>query len=104
MRIAKVLGTDDLFAYIKKYRIRLDPHYNEILGRYVPLRFLSQLSVFRPQAISLCRYPRKPYAKFVNQDNQRFISAEALDFLDKLLRYDHQVSSYSFRDFFSDHG
>lgn len=34
VKIAKVLGTDDLFAYIEKYNIVLDPHYDEILGRY----------------------------------------------------------------------
>jgi casein kinase II subunit alpha len=38
----------------------------------------------------LYRYPRKPWSKFINSDNQRFVSNEAIDFLDKLLRYDHQ--------------
>ncbi|KAJ3333870.1 hypothetical protein HDU76_002196 [Blyttiomyces sp. JEL0837] len=33
VRIAKVLGTDDLFAYLDKYDIELDPHFDEILGR-----------------------------------------------------------------------
>ena len=28
---------------------------------------------------------------FVNADNQHLVSSEAIDFLDKLLRYDHQV-------------
>jgi casein kinase II subunit alpha len=28
--------------------------------------------------------------KFVNAENERYISPEAIDFLDKLLRYDHQ--------------
>ncbi|OLL22712.1 Casein kinase II subunit alpha [Neolecta irregularis DAH-3] len=68
VKIAKVLGTDELFLYCEKYDIELDAHYDDILGRY----------------------PRKPWQKFVNSDNQRFITAEALDFLDKLLRYDHQ--------------
>jgi serine/threonine protein kinase len=27
--------------------------------------------------------------RYINSDNQRFVSNEALDFLDKLLRYDH---------------
>jgi casein kinase II subunit alpha len=35
-------------------------------------------------------YPRKPWQNFVNQDNERYISNEAIDFLDKLLVYDHQ--------------
>ena len=28
--------------------------------------------------------------RFITPENQRFISEEAIDFLDKLLRYDHQ--------------
>jgi casein kinase II subunit alpha len=38
----------------------------------------------------LFRYARKPWSKFVTEANQKYISAEALDFLNKLLRYDHQ--------------
>ncbi len=29
----KFLGTDELYAYIDKYHIRLDPQYDELLGR-----------------------------------------------------------------------
>ena len=35
VRIAKVLGTEELFEYIDKYQIDLDPRFNDILGRYV---------------------------------------------------------------------
>ena len=38
----------------------------------------------------LCSFPRKPWSRFITSENQRFISNEAIDFLDKLLRYDHQ--------------
>ncbi|KAG5352039.1 hypothetical protein C0989_004031 [Termitomyces sp. Mn162] len=48
VKITKVLGTDELYAYLEKYNIRLDSQYNELIGRH------------------------------------------AIDFLDKLLRYDHQ--------------
>ncbi|KAJ2928915.1 hypothetical protein H1R20_g8190, partial [Candolleomyces eurysporus] len=68
VKITKVLGTDDLYAYIEKYNIRLDSQYDELLGRY----------------------PRKPWTRFITSENQRYISNEAIDFLDKLLRYDHQ--------------
>lgn len=71
VKIAKVLGTDDLFEYLDKYEIELDAQYDEILGRF----------------------PKKPWTSFVTADNQRFVSNEALDFLDKLLRYDHKVCS-----------
>ncbi|KAK9760689.1 Casein kinase II subunit alpha [Basidiobolus ranarum] len=68
VKIAKVLGTDELFSYLEKYGIRLDNQYNSILGRYA----------------------RKPWSKFVTTENQKYVSPAALDFLDKLLRYDHQ--------------
>ncbi|KAK9490423.1 kinase-like domain-containing protein [Lipomyces doorenjongii] len=67
VKIARVLGTDALNAYLEKYYIELDPQYDELIGRYA----------------------RKPWQRFVNA-NQKYISPEALDFLDKLLRYDHQ--------------
>ena len=70
VKIAKVLGTEDLFDYLDKYDIELDAQYDDILGRF----------------------PKKSWHAFVNSDNQRFVSNDALDFLDKLLRYDHQVS------------
>ncbi|KAK9343997.1 kinase-like domain-containing protein [Lipomyces starkeyi] len=68
VKIARVLGTDSLNAYLEKYDIELDPQYDELIGRFA----------------------RKPWQRFVNADNQKYISPEALDFLDKLLRYDHQ--------------
>jgi serine/threonine protein kinase len=69
VKIAKVLGTEDLFDYLDKYDIELDAQYDDILSRY----------------------PKKPWHSFINADNQRFVSNDAIDFLDKLLRYDHQV-------------
>ncbi|CAO2623972.1 Casein kinase II subunit alpha [Lemmus lemmus] len=68
VRIAKVLGTEDLYDYIDKYNIELDPRFNDILGRH----------------------SRKQWERFVHSENQHLVSPEALDFLDKLLRYDHQ--------------
>ncbi|KAF3824783.1 hypothetical protein GH733_010117 [Mirounga leonina] len=68
VRIAKVLGTEDLYDYIDKYNIELDPRFNDILGRH----------------------SRKRWERFVHSENQHLVSPEALDFLDKLLRYDHQ--------------
>ncbi|KPM40719.1 Casein kinase II subunit alpha [Neonectria ditissima] len=68
VKIAKVLGTDDLFDYLDKYEIELDAQYDDILGRF----------------------QKKPWHSFVSSENQRFVTNEAIDFLDKLLRYDHQ--------------
>lgn len=37
------------------------------------------------------RHSRKRWERFVHSENQHLVSTEALDFLDKLLRYDHQT-------------
>ncbi|KAI3860226.1 hypothetical protein MKW98_031896 [Papaver atlanticum] len=68
VKIAKVLGTDELNAYLNKYSLELDPQLDGLVGRH----------------------SRKPWTKFFNADNQHLVSPEAVDFLDKLLRYDHQ--------------
>ena len=44
VKIAKVLGTEDLFAYVEKYSVTLDSHYDDILGQHA----------------------KKPWSKFVN--------------------------------------
>lgn len=67
VRIGKVLGTAELYDYVDKYNVDLDPRYNELLGRH----------------------SKKRWERFVSQDNQHLVSPEALDYLDKLLRYDH---------------
>ncbi|CAK1539980.1 unnamed protein product [Leptosia nina] len=67
VRIVKVLGTEELFEYLDKYHIELDPRYNDLLGRH----------------------SRKRWDRFVHSENQHLVSPEALDFLDRLLRYDH---------------
>ncbi|VAH46514.1 unnamed protein product [Triticum turgidum subsp. durum] len=53
---------------LNKYRIELDPQLEALVGRH----------------------SRKPWSKFINADNQHLVSPEAIDFLDKLLQYDHQ--------------
>lgn len=51
----------------------------------------SELQIACPTAADTpCRHSRKPWTKFVNSENQHLVSAEAIDFIDKLLRYDHQ--------------
>ncbi|KAF4375124.1 hypothetical protein F8388_017270 [Cannabis sativa] len=68
VKIAKVLGTDELNAYLTKYRIELDPHLAALVGRH----------------------SRKSWTKFMNADNHHLAVPEAIDFVDSLLRYDHQ--------------
>eukprot|EP00112_Aurelia_sp_Birch-Aquarium-sp1_P023119 Seg677.1 transcript_id=Seg677.1/GoldUCD/mRNA.D3Y31 product="Casein kinase II subunit alpha" protein_id=Seg677.1/GoldUCD/D3Y31 len=67
VRIAKVLGTDDLFDYLEKYHIELDPRFNDILGRH----------------------SKKRWERFIHSENQHLVSPEAIDLIDKLLKYDH---------------
>jgi len=68
VKIAKVLGTDELFAYLDTYCLELDSHFDDVLGRH----------------------HRKPWHKFVTSENHHLVSPEAIDFLDNLLRFDHQ--------------
>lgn len=37
VKIAKVLGTDELFQYIEKYDIELDAQYDDLLGKSFPI-------------------------------------------------------------------
>ncbi|KAJ0555620.1 putative protein kinase CMGC-CK2 family [Helianthus annuus] len=66
--LIQVLGTDELNAYLNNYQLELEPQLEALVGRH----------------------SRKPWSKFMNADNQHLASPEAIDFLDKLLRYDHQ--------------
>lgn len=35
------------------------------------------------------RHSRKPWTRFVTPENQHLVTPDTLDFIDKLLRYDH---------------
>ena len=35
----QVLGTEELYEYLDKYQIDLDPRFNDILGRWVDVTF-----------------------------------------------------------------
>jgi casein kinase II subunit alpha len=68
VKIAKVLGTEGLNDYLQKYKLTLSDELKRIVGWY----------------------PRKPWYRFIHKDNEKYTSNQALDFVDKLLRYDHQ--------------
>lgn len=68
VKIAQVLGTDDLFEYLKRYEIKLPSEYDNILGRY----------------------KRQSWQSFINENNKKFATPLAIDLIDKLLRYDHK--------------
>jgi len=68
LRIAKVLGTEELQVYLDKYGLVLDQHLRNLLTRH----------------------QKKPWKKFVTPENKHLCTPEALDFLDRLLQYDPQ--------------
>lgn len=68
VKIAKVLGTTSLHEYLQKYNLRLESHFDDIMGVY----------------------PRKPWTHFVTDENRHLCPPEALDLLDNLLVFDHQ--------------
>lgn len=68
VKIVKVLGTDDFYAYIDKYNIELDLTLEGLLGTH----------------------SKKALEKYITEENQHLVSTQALDLLSKLLRYDHQ--------------
>lgn len=67
VQIARVLGTDDLYKYLKKYNLKLGPEYED-LGHYT----------------------RRPWTRFITSNNNHLVSEDFLDLIDKILRYDHQ--------------
>jgi casein kinase II subunit alpha len=60
-----VLGTDGLNEFMDKYNITLSSRYDNILGTY----------------------ERKPWFLFIDEDNRHLATDDALDLMDKLLRY-----------------
>ncbi len=68
VKIIRVLGIDDFTKYIEKYNITLGSEYDNLDPNIT----------------------KKSWQRFVTPANSQFCSKEALDFVDKLLRYDHQ--------------
>merc|ERR1719174_355595 len=46
VKIARVMGTDRLYAYVEKYGLDLDPHYEELLGSADALDLLDRMLVY----------------------------------------------------------
>lgn len=67
VKIAQVLGTDNLFKYLKKYHLKLDEEYIKLLGKH----------------------QTKPWNKYVKPELQGLCGEDALDLLSKMLVYDH---------------
>ena len=68
-KIAKVLGTDELYEYLQKHSIELDQKLMAMIGRH----------------------SKKRWERFHTSENTHLISHEALSLLDGLLKFDHQL-------------
>ncbi|KAG4086478.1 kinase-like domain-containing protein [Neocallimastix lanati (nom. inval.)] len=71
VKIMSVLGTDDLRDYIKDYEINLSLDIKKIIEDY--------------------EFEKLDWSIFINEENKRLATKEAVDLVDHLLRYDHQT-------------
>ncbi|VUC28478.1 unnamed protein product [Clonostachys rosea] len=66
-RMARVLGTSGLRNYVERYDMEM------------------------ADVDDIAVHPRRPWGEFVNDDNRHLAEEDAIDLLDKLLRWDHKV-------------
>lgn len=69
VKIAKVMGTDDLHTYMRKYKINMPAQIAKIMKSY----------------------PAMDWEEFINKGNQHLVSEEALDLLRGMLVYDKNL-------------
>ena len=67
VKIARVLGTTELLAYLNKYGLKLPREYDNIMKDF----------------------PRKTWSEFTTPDTP-LVVPEVVDLIENLLRYDHQ--------------
>jgi len=68
LKILKVLGTEEFDKYMETYDIEMETDSDALLRSY----------------------PKQSWQRFVTPENSQFVSPDAIDLLEKLLRYDHQ--------------
>jgi casein kinase II subunit alpha len=69
IKIAKIMGTDDLLTYLKKYK----------------------LSLPGPIAKNMKNFPQVHFEELINKQNSSMMSEEALDLLRKMMVYDKNL-------------
>jgi len=67
LKIMKTLGTAQFDEYLMTYNIHFETDHSGLLDHY----------------------PSQPWIRFITTENQQNVSAESLDLLGKVLRYDH---------------
>ena len=63
-KIAKCLGTNELFEYLDKYDLEIDAQYESIIGEH----------------------QKKPWTKFKTAENEHLVNPTVIDLIDQLLR------------------
>ena len=71
IKIVKVLGEEDLFAYVKKYNLVIPKECQKLMRGNT--------------------YPKKPWESFIREENQHLVNDDALDLLTQLLQYDKNL-------------
>ena len=66
-QITKILGTEELYEYVNKYKIPLEIQLERILGSYKSVKLSS----------------------LVNSKNKHLASPEAINLVEKMMVYDH---------------
>ncbi|KAG6903039.1 hypothetical protein C0995_007472 [Termitomyces sp. Mi166 len=86
LRILKTLGTEQFDLYLRKYNIDFKTPLESLLAK-------SGFTITRGlRCFTDCQssYAKLPWPRFITADNQSLATPEAMDLLDKLLKYDHQ--------------
>jgi serine/threonine protein kinase len=68
VKIAKILGTQSLMDYLKKYQLTLDEEYDGLIQNWA----------------------RRPFERFIEPSNAHLAVPDAIDLLNHLLVMDHQ--------------
>mmetsp|Transcript_11504 Transcript_11504/g.17316 ORF Transcript_11504/g.17316 Transcript_11504/m.17316 type:complete len:346 (-) Transcript_11504:77-1114(-) len=68
IKIVRVLGEEDLHEYVHRYNLKIPKDAKKLMKGQ--------------------DFEKQPWTNFINSKNKHMISAEALDLLDKMLRYD----------------
>ena len=67
VKVSRVMGTKDLYAYLEKYNIELDEDFIALIGTH----------------------SKKDWQVLIKPENKHLVTAEALDLLSSMLVYDH---------------
>jgi len=80
-----VLGTEEFDKYMEKYDIEMETDSDALLRACV-----RKISRHDCRLTLYTRWPRQPWTRYTTPDTLPFFTPEAIDLLEKLLRYDHQ--------------